>query len=659
MKQYLLTIILLLTSLMASAAPALRTRRLVRLTDGRELMVTSHGDEHLSYYLTDRGEVVLNESDSFHGTGMTLDEYLASLPAARRNVLQRVGSVKTALIQPFGSKKIPVILAAFDDLKFSVALSEKRVNEYYNRVFNGSETEYHYTGTDNLGSVRDYFTDNSRDLFKPEFTIIGPITTDKGYAYYGEDQNGTNDIRYNEFLREIFSKAKSAEEDWTQFDSNDDGKVDLCIVVYAGLGQNYADIYHGKDYIWPKEMPVSFSVDGVSLAGCCSVSEQRPTAAKDGYITASQPDGIGVIVHEMSHALGLPDFYDRNNVAFGMDFWSVMDYGEYTNQSHIPVGYTAYEREFLGWQETETLTGPCTIQLKSFAEGGKGYKLVNEANPYEYYILDNRQATGWDQGLCRKRGHGMLVTHVDYNERAWNTNVVNSDKLHQRMTIIPANSMFFGNNNSSGSTSLWSESLQGNPYPGLTGNHELADESLPASVVFTGGYMSKPLYDIEETEDGVITVKVMPLGRLDAPTYPMQLDIDTWVSKCHLTWNEVDNADMYNLRLYLENELIAERDSIAGCVFSFVPEKAGNYRFEVQAINDKYRNSEWAVSENFWTSPDAITDISESTKLVRVYDIRGRMVTECYADELHRLSMTGGIYLIRYPNNKVKKVLIR
>ena len=636
------------------AVPALRIRRSVTLDDGRTVMVTAYGDEFFDYLRTDDGEVIIEQDNVFHATGLTIEEYLQTLPQLPRYARKQVGSVEAALVQPYGTKKIPVILAAFKDKPFTVARTGEKVNAFYDKFFNGTDI---YGTTGNWGSVRQYFIDQSQGQFQPEFTIIGPVTLDNDYSYYGEQSGGTKDLHYSEFVQESFKKAVAQHEDWMEFDNKGDGNVDMCVIIFSGLGQNYTNSYGDKNTIWPQEMPASYTINGIKLSGCSSSSELRPTAASGGVITDTQADGIGVVVHELSHAIGLPDLYDKNNVAFGLDFWSIMDYGMYTRQSKVPVGYTAYEREFMGWQQTEVVNGPRTLHLYPFAQGGKGYKLVNDANPNEYYILDNRQAVDWDWGLCSNRGHGMIVLHVDFNQTVWNLNNVNVNPNHQYLTIIPANNKLIGSNNTT-SSNQWKESLQGNPYPGITGNHELTDTSTPASRVFKGNFMSKPLVDIEETEDGIVTVKVMPLGTLEAPA-----NLKTEDSKPGSTtaiWDEVGEAELYNLRLWQEGELVLKKDSIAGTSFKLDSlQENVDYTFAVQAISDSYRNSEWAESESFRTITDAISEITESTEPVRIYDMNGRMIGKCFADELRRFTYRHGIYVVRRMDGSTKKIVIR
>ena len=653
MKRFFLCLLLVSLNLCMMAVPVLRVRRSVTLDDGRTMMVTACGDEDFNYFLTDDGQVVLLQDSIFHCTGLSLDEYIATLPAPPQQARRRVGSVSSALVKPKGVKKIPVILTAFKDRQFTVAANDKRVAEYYEEFFNGEDiTE----STGNWGSVRQYFIDQSLGQFMPEFTVIGPIQLDGNYGYYGGDKGSSMDTLYSAFVREAFTKAQAQMTDWKEFDNDGNGKIDLCVFIYAGLGQNYTNNYGDKSTIWPKELPTAYTVDGITLSGCISSCELHPTKASGGVITETQPDGIGVVIHEISHALGLPDFYDTKGVAFGMDFWSVMDYGMYTRSGRAPVGYTAYEREFMGWQKTEVVDSPRTLHLDCFHLGGKGYKLVNDANPNEYYILDNRQAEGWDWGACSNRGHGMLVMHIDYSSNAWNGNRVNVDPKHQRMTIIPANGTLIGSNNYS-SQAEWQASLEGNPYPGTTENHELTDTSDPASLVFTGNYMGKPLVDIEETTDGIITLKVMPKGTLEAPdglTFENNEPGSTTA-----IWDTVANAELYNFQLLCEGEMVLRQDSVAATSLALENLRTDvDYTYSVQAISDSYRNSPWTESVSFRAIPDAISEITASTQRIRIYDLNGRMISECFADELHRLALQHGIYVIRRMNGSTKKIMI-
>lgn len=92
-----------------------------------------------------------------------------------------------------------------------------------------------------------------------------------------------------------------------------------------------------------------------------------------------------------------------------MDYWSLMDAGEYTYNGYRPTEYTAWERERFGWMEIETLTEPADITLITLANKGKAYRIVNDKDNtgHEYYIVENVQKKGWNKSLW---GKGMMVT---------------------------------------------------------------------------------------------------------------------------------------------------------------------------------------------------------------------------------------------------------
>ena len=63
-----------------------------------------------------------------------------------------------------------------------------------------------------------------------------------------------------------------------------------------------------------------------------------------------------------------------------------MDYGCYNgpdsdgdgySDGSVPVGYTAYEREFCGWITIEELTAPSSVTLENLADSKKAYKIVS------------------------------------------------------------------------------------------------------------------------------------------------------------------------------------------------------------------------------------------------------------------------------------------
>jgi hypothetical protein len=150
----------------------------------------------------------------------------------------------------------------------------------------------------------------------------------------------------------------------------------------------------------------------------------------------------------------------------------------------------------------------------------------------------------------------------------------------------------------------------------------------------------------------------MPLGTLDAPQG--LVFENTRPGSTTAIWDAVEGAELYNFRLWKEGVLVLRKDSIGGTSFKLNDLGADvNYTYAVQAISDSYRNSEWTESESFRADTDAISEITESAERVRIYDMKGQLVGECFADELRRFELRQGIYVIRRTDGRTKKIMIR
>lgn len=518
MKKLLSLFTLIVLTATALAVPVQRHRFTLRLADGSKAVVFFAGDEHNSWLQTTDGRIVEELAPNrFAISERTVADERAALHRHRVQAagsgLHRIGSQATAPLPAHGSPKVPVVLVNFADSVFTVAPTDEEVRAYYDLYCNGTRDGNHYQGHSSYGSIRDYFSDQSEGVFTPEFVVIGPVTVSQKESYYGENISArSKDRRYNEFTKEAISKATAIYDgDWNDFDNRGKGQVDMVFFIFAGCGENSS---HVSTNIWPKEVRNSTVINDITFAtsACCSEKSASVKLNEDEtafIVTGSKIDGIGVMCHELSHALGLPDFYNTDYKAFGMDLWSLMDYGCYAGNGTRPCGYTAYEREFMGWRQMETLTDAGWVTIQPLEAGGKGMKVVNDENPNEYYVLENRQAVGWDGSLARM-GHGLQVTHVDFLQSAWNSNDVNSDVNHQRMTIIAANNRYIGTYLDDATNSDLILTWKGNLYPytstaedgTVTVNDSLTAYSTPAATVYTAsGFMNKDIHAIRENDD--------------------------------------------------------------------------------------------------------------------------------------------------------------
>ena len=273
-----------------------------------------------------------------------------------RSLTPNVGPYSTNDFPSFGNIKGLVILAEFPDKQFS--MSDTEIKSRYNAMLNqsGYSDTVSMEGVERIGaigSVKDYFESQSFGLFSPTFDVVGPITANYGYAYYGANVGGVrgdDSKNASKLVSEVCSKAKNL-VNFADYDANSDRIVDFVYVIYAGQGENFS----GSDpyTIWPHQWEISLQV-GTKIV--------RPYACSSElfYNYNDVLDGIGTICHEFSHIIGLPDFYSvtNNQDVFAMSSWSVMDYGSYDNYGFAPTGYTALERYSLGWMDLTDISDP-------------------------------------------------------------------------------------------------------------------------------------------------------------------------------------------------------------------------------------------------------------------------------------------------------------
>ena len=152
------------------------------------------------------------------------------------------------------------------------------------------------------------------------------------------------------------------------------GAVPLVVFIFAGEGEHNSKTRGSEDYIWAHYKAEFTRINGVAFNSYFVGNELTPiykrengqVVMEDGYpvVDHREPDGIGVLCHELGHALGLPDFYSTSGNPLDFqtpDLFDVMDYGQYWNDGYAPMGYSAYERACLGWLQPDELKVPTDI----------------------------------------------------------------------------------------------------------------------------------------------------------------------------------------------------------------------------------------------------------------------------------------------------------
>lgn len=543
MKKILLSITFALMGIVsgfaAKAYPGIVT---VTQSDGTELNVRIYGDEHFNWLTTEDGVLLVQEGNNYYIAETTTSGTLkatsfiahnankrlpAEIKAIKKQDLSRFRSYAIKKASPAkamgtgnsgvkyfphsGSPKALVILVEFSDTPFQSGEKAKNVFEHFlkgkaeDNLPDGYEA---YTGSyknkynlRNKGSVSDYFYDMSKGTYTPQFDVVGPYKLNHSSLYYGQ---GDKDNTYA--LVSDACKAADKDVDFSRYDADGDGMVDLVYLIYAGYP---ASMSGNPNDIWPKSGPGNDSFGTYDGKKVCrygvhaELNFGRELNQKNGFLLS----GIGLFCHEFSHTLGLPDLYptvDASKVDNqNPEMWDLMDGGEYTyNGGYCPTPYSPWEMDAMGWATPIELSDEKqTVTLKSYGKERIAYKIKGENN--EYLLLQNIQIGGWWTGVASVYKTGMLVWRIDYNNEDVNlfdnpNNAIGKPKV----MIVPADGYVISDYNH-GDGKQWTdkqykESLQADPFPGTTKRTELL------SVTLNNSTLEKPIYNIKE-ENEVIT----------------------------------------------------------------------------------------------------------------------------------------------------------
>lgn len=485
MKKLLLSLILLVLTLSTFAVPAYRGWQTKSQPDGTTIEVRLTGDEFHHYWQDRSGNVVKCDSLGYwrvvdnQPTPATIKARRQASRMLQSRPNKAVGSVNLA---PRGL----VILVNFSNSKFANANNQAAMNELMNSD--------NYTDNGATGSVRQFFSDQSGEQYKPDFDVIGPVTLTNNVAHYGDNDASGNDVLPGDMVVEACSIANASYGvDFTQYDNDDNSEVDFVYIIYAGKGEADGG---AEETIWPH----NWSLDGARYWNNCSYTTAQSrfdgkyinNYACSGELSgAGARTGIGTIAHEFGHVIGLPDLYD---IDYGQNYedeatpgaWHIMDGGSYNNDGKTPPNYTIYDKYFLGWK-TPTNLGATAQNLSLKAAGTDGYNayqitsgnsLLAATNTTTAYYIENRQNSGWDAHLP---GHGLVIWKVTYNSSAWNNNGPNDTNGNLRYAVVSA----------SGATT--GIGTAADPFPGTQRKTEWR------------GVSEKPLLNITE-KNGIISL---------------------------------------------------------------------------------------------------------------------------------------------------------
>jgi immune inhibitor A len=443
---------------------------------------------------------------------------------------------------------------------------EKRLDlSYFDDLLFGTEydpPEYApYPGHPTDRTLKNYYQEVSYGkldivtLKKP--SKLGWAQSGRSYDYYcradGVHDNGLGPYPQNSQGLVIDAiKAVDAAVDFSRYAVN--GEVPNLIVVPAGAR---AEFNGDPSLIWSQQWDLSdgtgldgYWADGVKINAYAMVPEIMgdPTGFIMGIPLGPYPPTVGAFAHEWAHALGLPDQYDYGHESDGTGIYSLMAYGSWglwepesddldpmpflgSSPTHLDA-WSKYRLGFLTPIQVDFDT-PVSAVLPPVELLPIVYRMdVPNSGGREYFLLENRQFLGFDEGLRSiatpmyqgNGSHGLAIWHIDDtvltrnywfpneaenwktfraegNRKAW------TGETHYGISVIQADNQWHLER------SFWREGDPADFFPGVLGVTRFGNDTFPNSSSYYFWPGSEPKYgfsgvtvdNIEEDDAGVVT----------------------------------------------------------------------------------------------------------------------------------------------------------
>ena len=429
-------------------------------------------------------------------------------------------------------------------------------------------------------TVNSFYRENSFGVVSVTTPIkpsdIAWVKVDHPYSYYsqwdGVHDNGFGPYPHNaqglviDALSKAYEVLQAQGKDFSVY-AGADGKVPNVFIIHAGSGAEWSGT---PELIWSHAWALSddpmwgargstFTIGGATF----DHYSMEPEVGGDltaylGAVSGPFPATVGVYAHEFGHVLGLPDIYDIFYGSEGAGNYSLMSGGSwlrYPNavlfNGNSPAHLDAWSKMQMGFLKEgvnlETILGPGHYKLYPAATGNepgqiKAYRYnVPGSRGTEYFLLENRQQVGFDQGFARNgapagiysQSHGLLVWHIDDNLNAA-TDISSTSAINNEPNVSPKwsenmfNNGFTGPNGwdhyavgvvqADGKFELERGYNRGNPgdfFPGTTGNRSLTLTTTPnTSSYYMLSGMAIPgesglmVTNVQENADGTVEFDV-------------------------------------------------------------------------------------------------------------------------------------------------------
>lgn len=371
---------------------------------------------------------------------------------------------------------------------------------------------------------------------------------------YNHPDTGTSTGLANQQIVKNALIAADPYVNFAAFDTDGNGYISYdelhIIVVVAGFEEAYG--VAPDPSVWAHRWSLNSVGPPVLDGKTIGNANYNGGYAQFGEIHLDHQATIGIMIHELGHDLTWPDLYDTDFSSEGVGNWSIMGGGSWNYTSGTWAGSKpalpdAFLKYYQGWITPTpvfgTLTGASIPQAATNASAfllrpnpnGVDWEFNVSSGVGEYFLVENRQLTGYDAGLP---GCGLLIWHID--ESVTYTNSANANENRPLVKLMEAdglNQLKLGINRGDA----------GDPFPGSTTNRTFNYSSNPNSRLYSGADSLAAVTNISNCAT-TMTANLTYSG-VSVPAAPTGVSASngTYHDKVRVSWTASSGATYYQV----------------------------------------------------------------------------------------------------------------
>jgi len=402
--------------------------------------------------------------------------------------------------------------------------------------------------------------------------------------------------------------------DFSSYDTSGNGYVESdelsVVVIVAGYETAYGGTAPGgalSPSVWghkwgwiPNSAP---QVDGVKILEYAQFGELHAYGNGSNEHQAT----MGIMVHELGHlAYGLPDLYDTDGTSSGIGAFGLMSSGSWGKSSsdpwagQTPVSASAWSKYVLNWVDDLEGSGLESIDSSGTGTAANTVFRASTPNSDQYFLVENRQPTGYDRGLERWLGSsftgGLAIWHID-DTKTSNANDANRLVHLEEADGTPMEMETSSYDRQGSSDDLWrngaafnaTSNPNSNLYNGSDSGVTISGFSTASNTMTVdfGTPVEPPVTPADPTIDNVID------NRDGTATFSWFFDGDV----TNLTGFELQRQKAHKKRPNVWTETVTLPDADASERLRIDASGTGTFRYLVRAMNET-ESSSWIFSQN-------------------------------------------------------------